>query len=47
MVITGQILGLNEVIFLGQEESILGLFEINYGTCQCVFLGQEKLILGS
>jgi hypothetical protein len=31
MVITRRILGLNEVIFLGQDKSILGLFEINYG----------------
>jgi hypothetical protein len=32
MVVTRRILGLNKVIFLGQEKSILGLFEINYGT---------------
>ncbi len=47
MVITRQILGLNEVIFLGQEKLILSLFEMNYGTYQCVCLGQEKLIFGS
>ncbi len=27
-----QILGLNEVIFLGQEKLILSLFKMNYGT---------------
>jgi hypothetical protein len=32
MVMTKQISGLNEVIFLGQEKSILGSFEMNYGT---------------
>ncbi len=32
MVITRQILGLNEVIFLGQEKLILSHFEMNYGT---------------
>ncbi len=47
MVITRRILQLNEVIFLGQEKSIFGSFEMNYGSKQCVFLGQEKLIFGS
>ncbi len=47
MVITRRILGLNEVIFLGQEKSILGLFEMKYGTEQYVVLGQEILIFGS
>jgi hypothetical protein len=47
MVIMRRILGLNEVIFLGQEKTILGSFEMNFGTQQCVFLGQEKLIFGS
>ncbi len=32
MVITSEMLGLNKVIFLGQEKSILGLNKMNYGT---------------
>ncbi len=47
MVITRRILGSEQGNFLGQEESILSLFKMNYGTQQCVFLGQEKLIFGS
>ncbi len=46
MVIKRQILRLNKVIFWGQEKSIFGSFEMNYGTKQCDFLGQEKLIFG-
>jgi hypothetical protein len=32
--------------FLGQEKSILGHYETNYGTKQVDFWGQEKLKLG-
>jgi hypothetical protein len=47
MVITRQIFGTEQGVFVGQEKSIFGLFKMIYGTRECVFLGQAKLIFES
>jgi hypothetical protein len=44
-VIIRQIMGQNEVIFLGKEKLKLGQNKTNYGTKQDDILGQEKFIL--